>query len=145
MEAPKSALGQMIAKETNVQYVMLCYVDPATRPEVGGLINEWFDHFDQLGARGQYVSGSRFQDEDTATSVRIRNGEVSRVNKPAGSGTERLSGFYIIEAESAEAAIAWAEKSPVAPIGTVEVRPLIESAVPERPAGFMRRLLNGAG
>lgn len=126
-----------------MQYIMLCYVNPETRPPVGGLLDEWYDHFDDLGAAGSFVSGSRFQSEETATTVRMRDGEASHSHAPFDSATEMLSGFYIIDVETKEEAIAWAERSPVAPIGAVEVRPLVESAVPKRPPGLLERLLRG--
>ncbi|MBY0569400.1 MAG: YciI family protein [Hyphomonadaceae bacterium] len=39
---------------------------------------------------------------------------------------EQLGGFYLIEVENLDAALAWAEKCPGAATGSIEVRPLIE-------------------
>ena len=79
-----------------------------------------------LHAKGQYVDASPLQPVATATSIRIRNGARLLSDGPFAETKEILGGFYIIEAEDLDAALAWAEKIPSSPYGSTEVRPVME-------------------
>ena len=64
-----------------------------------------------------------------ATTVQVRDGERITTDGPFAETKEVLGGFYIIEAENLDEAMAWAEKVPSAPYGSVEIRPIME--IPE--------------
>lgn len=70
-------------------------------------------------------SGEALQDTNTATSVRVRDGETVATDGPFAETKEHLGGFYIVEADDLDAAIKIAAKIPHALTGTVEVRPVI--------------------
>jgi hypothetical protein len=64
----------------------------------------------------------------TATVVRVtgaRGGEVVTADGPYAETKEALTGYYLIEAEDLDAAIAIAAEIPAAWAGAVEVRPVI--------------------
>lgn len=53
---------------------------------------------------------------------------------PAVQGEELLTGYFLIEVESEDAAIAWAAKIPNARSGSVEVRRVDEGELADRMA-----------
>jgi len=62
----------------------------------------------------------------TATTVRVRNGKTILTDGPFAETKEQLGGFYIIEAENADDAIAIAGRVPGARRGSIEVRPFVK-------------------
>jgi hypothetical protein len=67
----------------------------------------------------------------TATSVRVREGHRSVKDGPYAETREQLGGYYTLDAETEEDALAWAAKIPDAQGGTIEVRPVVQ--MPSRP------------
>jgi hypothetical protein len=61
-----------------------------------------------------------------ATSVRVRDGNRLVTDGPFAETREQLGGYFLIEANDLDEAIAVAAKIPMALKGTVEVRPVIE-------------------
>ena len=64
----------------------------------------------------------------TATTVRVvgaRGGDVVATDGPYAETKEALTGYYLIEADDLDAAIAIAAKIPAAWDGAVELRPVI--------------------
>jgi len=85
-----------------------------------------------LHATGNFVAASPLLPVSTAVSVRVREGKTTATDGPFAETREQLGGYFIVEAESMEQAIAFAEQIPGARFGTVEVRPMLEVAgVPE--------------
>ena len=62
----------------------------------------------------------------TATSVRIREGKRLVTDGPFAETREQLGGYYLIEAKNLDEAINIAERIPVATLGTIEIRPVLE-------------------
>jgi hypothetical protein len=79
-----------------------------------------------LRSRGTLVTAEALQPIETATSVRVRNGRVVVTDGPFAETKEQLAGFYLVDAENLDAAIAIASTIPPAREGTVEVRPVRE-------------------
>ncbi len=61
-----------------------------------------------------------------ATSIRIRDGRRQITDGPFAETTEQLGGYYIIEVDNLDEAIAIAGRLPPAKKGTVEIRPLFD-------------------
>ncbi|MCQ8118056.1 YciI family protein [Methylomonas rosea] len=80
----------------------------------------------QLKADGQYLAASPLQPTALATSVRVRDGKRFVTDGPFAETREQLGGYYLVDVQDLDAAIAIAEQIPMARKGTVEVRPLIE-------------------
>jgi hypothetical protein len=80
----------------------------------------------KLKANGQYLAAGPLQPTTMATSVRVRDGKRFVTDGPFAETREQLGGYYMVEAQDLDAAIAIAEQIPMARKGTVEVRPLIE-------------------
>jgi len=74
------------------------------------------------------VASAVLHQTSTATVVRVvgaRGGEVITADGPYAETKEALTGYYLIEAEDLDAAIAIAAEIPAAWGGAVEVRPVI--------------------
>jgi len=80
----------------------------------------------KLKADGQYLAASPLQPTTMATSVRVRDGKRFVTDGPFAETREQLGGYYLVEAQDLDAAIAIAEQIPMVRKGAVEVRPLIE-------------------
>lgn len=81
---------------------------------------------DEMRAAGAWVFGGRLHEPDTATVVRMSDGKVLTTDGPFTESQEHLGGFYIIEAEDLDAALAWASKTTAIVGPPIEVRPLRE-------------------
>ncbi|MCI0571563.1 MAG: YciI family protein [Myxococcaceae bacterium] len=78
----------------------------------------------ELSAQKKFVAAGRLQPENTATRLQKRAGKVTTVDGPFAETKEVLGGFYLIDVDSHEEALAWAARCPSAEYGPVEVRPL---------------------
>jgi hypothetical protein len=81
-----------------------------------------------LDAEGKYLMASPLHPIATATSVRLRDGQRLVTDGPFAETREQLGGFYLIDAQDLDEAIAIAERIPVAKVGTIEIRPVMEIA-----------------
>jgi hypothetical protein len=77
----------------------------------------------EMKSAGTWVFGGALHDPDTATVVRVSDDEVLTTDGPFAESKEHLGGFYIIEAEDLDAALAWASKTTAAVSKPIEVRP----------------------
>ncbi len=80
----------------------------------------------ELQAKGAWVFAGGLHPADTATVVRVTDGDVLTTDGPFAETKEQLGGFWVIEASDLDAALAWAAKASVACAGPVEVRPFQE-------------------
>jgi hypothetical protein len=114
-----------------MKYALLLYSSPETRArhEEGGaaIVAEYAAIFAEPGV----VDGVRLEGPDTATTVRVDNGDTLLSDGPFVDAKEYLGGLYLIEADNLDAATAIAQKIPTARLGgAVEVRPLNEQPLP---------------
>ena len=79
-----------------------------------------------LNAKGKFVAASPLHSVTTATSVRVRDGKPLVTDGPFAETREQLGGFYIVNAENLDEAIAIAARIPPATKGTIEIRPIVE-------------------
>ena len=85
-----------------------------------------------IQANGQYLSAGPLHPTSTATSVQMRDGKRLVTDGPFAETREQLGGYYLIDAKNLDEAIAIAEKIPVARVGTIEIRPVLEiSGLPD--------------
>ena len=82
----------------------------------------------ELHAKGQFVSASPLHPTPTASSVRIRDGRRMVTDGPFAETHEHLGGYYIVDVETRNDAVAIAERIPGAARGTVEVRQIMDVA-----------------
>jgi len=77
---------------------------------------------DEMKSAGAWVFGGRLHQPDTATVVRVSDGEVLTTDGPFVETKEHLGGFYIVAAEDLDAALSWAAKTAVCVNTAIEVR-----------------------
>ena len=77
---------------------------------------------------GHFVSCNRLLPADSATTVRVRQGNVTVTDGPYVETKEQLGGYYVIEAHDLNEAIQVASHIPGAWFGCVELRPIAEDA-----------------
>jgi len=116
-----------------MKYLCIVYIDPATfgalSPEGHAALDEASLAFDEeLHESGQLILAQALQSIDTATTVRVRDGRLSATDGPFAETTEYLGGFTYIEARDLNEAIEIAGRSPIAPFGSIEVRPVFDLA-----------------
>jgi hypothetical protein len=99
--------GQAVQREAMQEAVQLCH---------------------EISAKGQYLLASPLQPVATATSVRVRNGKRLVTDGPFAGTREVLGGFYLIDVQDLDEAIAIAQRHPGARVGTIEIRPVMELA-----------------
>src|SRR5829696_5134601 len=63
-----------------------------------------------MKSSGAWGFSGRLHEFDTATVVRVSDGEVLTSDGPFAESKEHLAGFYIIEAEDLDAALGWASR-----------------------------------
>jgi len=82
------------------------------------------DVFNQeLQSTGAWVFAGGLHPADTATVVRVTDGDVLITDGPFAETKEQLGGFWIVTADDLDAALALAAKGAAACGGPVEVRP----------------------
>lgn len=113
-----------------MRYLLLVYTDE--RLLSAFMTPEVFEQFETLGrelnAGGRLVMTSGLADTGSATTVRVRDGQVLVTDGPFAETREQLGGFSVAEFESLEEAVAMAARVPTATIGCVEVRAVMEFA-----------------
>ena len=79
-----------------------------------------------LSDKGKYLSAGPLHPVSMATSVRVRNGKRLVTDGPFAETREQLGGYYLIDANDLDEAMSIAERVPVATVGTIEIRPVLE-------------------
>lgn len=77
----------------------------------------------EMDASGAFLFGGGLHGPDAATVVRSSNGNHQMDDGPFTESKEHLAGFYIINADDLDAALAWAGKVVDATNHPIEVRP----------------------
>jgi hypothetical protein len=70
--------------------------------------------------------GNALQPTTSAATVRVRDGKVLSTDGPFAETKEQLGGYYLVEANTRDEAVAMAAKIPGARFGSIEVRPIIK-------------------
>ena len=89
------------------------------------MMGEYFAFTNQIRESGHYVAGEALQPVATATTVRVRNGQLQTTDGPFAETREQLGGFYLVDAANLDEAIALAARIPSSRIGSIEVRPVV--------------------
>ena len=112
-----------------MQYLCLIYQDEAivqnrSKSELDAILAEYTDFTADIKKAGRLIGVNRLQPVRTATTVRIRDGNVVATDGPFAETKEQLGGYYLIEARDLNDAIQTAARIPSARFGSVEVRPI---------------------
>lgn len=114
-----------------MRYILLINTDEAaeaarSEEENAAVYESYFAFSRDIRESGAYITGEALLPTSTATTVRVRDGQILTTDGPYAETKEQLGGFYLIEAADLDEAIAWAAKIPGAKEGAIEVRPIME-------------------
>ena len=112
-----------------MKYILLIYGDPAAEAQLSEAqmqaIYAAHEAYGQaLEAAGVLRGGAELKPPATATTLRCAGGRSTLVDGPYAETKEQLGGYYLIETDTLDEALAWAAKMPGMEAGAVEVRPL---------------------
>jgi hypothetical protein len=108
-----------------MKYMMFVCTDtePQTDESQVPDIHEWVAEND---AKGRRVEGSVLAPASSATTVRVRDGEVLLIDGPFAETKEVIVGFDILECADLDEAIAVVAAHPMAWGGRVELRAFVD-------------------
>ena len=110
------------------EYMLLVYeeeVDPAVQAERERELPVFVELHRSLREEGLLVSVQRLHSTESATSVRVRDGETEIVDGPFAVTKEVLAGYYVLDCADLDEALKQAARLPMAPWTTIEVRPVM--------------------
>jgi hypothetical protein len=116
--------------EDDMKYIALLYGEPDAGPAPGTpefmqMLGEFQSATTAMAEAGILVDSSPLQPPQTATTVRVRDGETQLSDGPFAEIKEQLGGYYILDCEDLDAALRYAAMIPSAKYGSVEVRPVM--------------------
>jgi hypothetical protein len=112
------------------QYMLLVYeeeVDPAVQAEREKELPMFVELHRSLREAGLLVGVQRLYSVESATSVRVRDGETEIIDGPFAVTKEVLAGYYILDCDDLDEALEQAARLPMAPWATIEVRPVMSA------------------
>jgi hypothetical protein len=121
---PETPADANAFRRLSMQYMLLIYRPVDETPEQAETA-AWMSYTQQLQESGAMVAGDGLQGLETATTVRVRDGESLVTDGPFAETKEMLAGYYLIDVGDLDGALAWAAKIPSVSSGSVEVRPVM--------------------
>ncbi len=116
-----------------MQYALLIYSasEASTAADLTqhSQVDNWIAYTRALKDAAALVTLAQLQPVESATSVRVREGEQLLTDGPFIETKEHLLGFYLVEAPNLDAALNWAARMPLSRFGAVEVRPVQPTSV----------------
>jgi hypothetical protein len=116
-----------------VKYLILIYSNPQSREVWKKLSADQraeglsvYAALKDLAASGELIVSEALADPSLATRVSVQEWRTMTTDGPFAEMKEHLAGFFLIECESAERAIAIAARVPEAELDLVEVRPVMD-------------------
>lgn len=105
-------------------------LDALTPAQKEALDRDSLDYDEELARRGQLVLAQALQSPGAAITVRVREGKLSTTDGPFAETKEQVGGVVIVEARDLNEAVQLAAGIPLARLGSIEVRPILEIAYP---------------
>jgi hypothetical protein len=110
------------------QYMLLVYeeeVDEAAQAERERELPLFLELHRSLRDAGLLVGVKALRSTESATSVRIREGQTEVTDGPFAVTKEVLAGYYVLDCADLDEALEHAARIPAAGWGTIEVRPVV--------------------
>ncbi|WP_026869530.1 YciI family protein [Inquilinus limosus] len=110
-----------------MRYLLIVHVDPAligplSPKESRDLTRRCMVYDDELRRSGHLIACGPLAEPETGRIVRRRGDTTSVTDGPYAETKEHLGGFILIEARDMDEAVAIATTSPMAAMGSIEVR-----------------------
>jgi hypothetical protein len=101
-------------------------LDDASPEEMKAVMDRWDEFTKETVDRGSFIAGEALQPTETASTVRIKEGQEPVVSDgPFAESKEQLGGFYLLECKDLDEALDYARRIPFQE-GWVEVRPVMD-------------------
>ena len=117
-----------------MRYVCLVYFDPkkvfSQTAEANAVLAASGAYDDELKASGHFVVAEALQLPDQAMTVQVRDGKMSATDGPFMETREVLGGFILVEARDLNEAVRIGAGIPLAKLGSIEVRPVVDFSKP---------------
>ena len=116
------------------KYILLLYGPPVRPEEITpeqwqGVVEAHTTFHGELRQAGALVDSSPLVPPTEARTIQIRRGDRLVIDGPFAETKEVLGGYYLIEADSLDAAVEWAQRLRHDSDGSIEVRPLLRLGV----------------
>jgi hypothetical protein len=111
-----------------MKYALLIYEKPGStdglgEQELGAMYGEYM----AIRAEPTCLGGAQLQPIQTATTVRVHEGQTLSTDGPFADTKEVFGGYYVFEADDLDVALELAARIPAARMGgAIEVRPVVE-------------------
>jgi hypothetical protein len=114
--------------EIEMKYALLIYEAPGSIEALPkGQYEAMFAEYIALSHKSRFLNGARLQPAETATTVRVSDGQTLTTDGPFADSKEVFGGFCVYEVGNLDEAIALAARVPSRRIGgAIEIRPLVE-------------------
>ncbi len=119
-----------------MKYFLLIHADEIvyekmTPSEGQAMLEGYYAVGREMREAGVFVDSNRLRPVATATTVRKKEGRIVLTDGPFAETKEQFGGYFLVDVESLDEALAWAKKIPGVHHGCIEVRPVWE--YPEQP------------
>jgi hypothetical protein len=122
-----------------MRYVILIYSNPKSREIWAGFsdaeraagFQAYAELDDSLRASGELIVSEALADPSLSKRIVVREEQTLASDGPFPEMKELLAGFFLVECEGLDRAIEIAGRIPEAPLGLVEVRPVMTLDAPE--------------
>ena len=94
-------------------------------PEFTQMLADYQSATQAMAAAGILVDSAPLQPSASATTIRVRDGDMLVTDGPFAEIKEQIGGYYVLDCADAAEARRWAATIPAAKFGAVEVRPVM--------------------
>lgn len=113
-----------------MHYMLLIYGEESmwaklSPDQISAEMGAYMAYTQDLAKAGVLISGDELHPVATAKTISVSDGKQKVVDGPFAETKEALGGYYLINVETIEDALAWAAKCPGARYGRIEVRPVV--------------------
>jgi len=120
-----------------MEYLLLIYHSETewtrrSAAEQEGVYGEYRNLIQELRRSRQLIRGEQLKAAASSVTVRVRNGEARTTDGPFAETKEQLGGYFLVQVNTLEEAVAIAERIPSARTGAIEVREVIPSSIGAR-------------
>jgi hypothetical protein len=115
-----------------MRYMMLIYSqenEAATPEDMHAVAAAHSTLMEEVRRRGILCAADPLQASSTATLLRVQDGDALITDGPYAETKEQLAGYYILDCNDLDEALAWAARIPTGcagAAGCIEVRPIRE-------------------
>jgi hypothetical protein len=107
-----------------VQYLCLVY-PPADFAVTAPVTRQFLALREAMTDAGVFLSAGQLQPVDSATTIRVTDGEMVLTDGPFAEMKEHVGGYVLMDCRDLDEALSWAARLPGAERGAVEIRPLV--------------------